>query len=386
MVQHGHWHLTHLIEETLISRDHGSHQPFVPITHEGFEHLNPYDKLIYGRQYLIQGILDKNGRVMTENHSVFPLSFPLERLDAQLKETFIKHIGQEVRVRFSLDQRMSVKDYETLLFTVDPVRYTVSFVSSLGETLDPLTLENGLFKHRLPEPTVEGYVFNGWYLDETFTTSLTNDNRLTEDLTLYALWEEATPLVCDYEALSITEAMHASIGESITVYGVVTSLHGFENVFYLQDNQGQSIMVGHFNHMPSIKTVSVGDCVVVSGERLIQQGQAMIYYANIVDVLSTHHSIIVIDHLTMEDVIEGYHEYVNHRIILNDVMIEAIEGNAVYLRSYQEDGPRLKLDLRYESMWPEDGVFVSTVLSQLEFTLHRAHFGDLWIVDVKVKK
>ena len=384
MVDDGHWHLTHLTQETLIRCDQGIDQPLVSITLEDIEALNPYDKLNYGRHYKIQAILDEEGSIISKNMSTSALSFPFDLLEVELSDAITQRMGQEVWLTFSLERRVGPTHYQARIITMAPVLYTVQLVSSFGDKMDDLTLENGLFKHHLPELTEVDYKFKGWFLDEDFTTPLTFKDRLTEDLTLYALWAEKHPWVCEYDALSISEVMSVPLGTSVTVFGVVTSLHGFENTFYLQDENGQSIMVGHFNHMPSIKTVNVGDCVVVTGDRM-SLGQPMVFYASVLDILSTDHPIHVIDHLTMEDVIEGYHEYVNHRIILNDVMIEAIEGNTVYLRNHQEDGPRLKLDVSHETAWPDDGMTVGTVLSQLEFTLHREQFDNLWIVGVQLR-
>lgn len=63
--------------------------------------------------------------------------------------------------------------------------YTITFFNNgYGQELDPLynitTIED------LPELTDEGFIFEGWYLDEELTTPVTYKMILTSDIILYA--------------------------------------------------------------------------------------------------------------------------------------------------------------------------------------------------------
>src|SRR5690606_26452328 len=42
----------------------------------------------------------------------------------------------------------------------------------------------------LPTPVREGYTFEGWYTDEALTEEFVAGTEITEDITLYAKWEE----------------------------------------------------------------------------------------------------------------------------------------------------------------------------------------------------
>ena len=69
-------------------------------------------------------------------------------------------------------------------------KFTVTFVAE-GVTIDPVQVRSG-GKVTLPTPEKEGYEFKGWFTDSDFTTPFNPDTPITEDLTLYALFEEIT--------------------------------------------------------------------------------------------------------------------------------------------------------------------------------------------------
>jgi uncharacterized repeat protein (TIGR02543 family) len=66
---------------------------------------------------------------------------------------------------------------------------TVSFNSREGSFVPSQTVENG-GKARKPavNPTKEGYVFAGWFTDNTINAMYRFDNPITADRTLYAGW------------------------------------------------------------------------------------------------------------------------------------------------------------------------------------------------------
>ncbi|MBO6133155.1 MAG: InlB B-repeat-containing protein [Lachnospiraceae bacterium] len=69
--------------------------------------------------------------------------------------------------------------------------YTVGFDSNEGTPIYPQQVsENGLVEEPV-NPTKNGYVFNGWYVDSGFTTPWDFDHdRVSSNLTLYAKWTE----------------------------------------------------------------------------------------------------------------------------------------------------------------------------------------------------
>ena len=70
---------------------------------------------------------------------------------------------------------------------------TVKFDTMGGSIVEDQIIVNGKTATEPASPTKEGYIFKGWYLDKEFTNLYDFATPITEDITLYALWEkEAT--------------------------------------------------------------------------------------------------------------------------------------------------------------------------------------------------
>lgn len=65
--------------------------------------------------------------------------------------------------------------------------YTITFVTNGGTAIEPL---NALYDSVIAAPTTTkaGYTFEGWYLEDTFTTAYTFNKMGSSNLTLYAKW------------------------------------------------------------------------------------------------------------------------------------------------------------------------------------------------------
>ena len=76
-----------------------------------------------------------------------------------------------------------------------PVVYTITFNSNDGTSVAPQNVNAG---EKLteptpaptPTPTREGFTFDGWYEDSTFSTKFNFDTPITDNMTLYAKWTE----------------------------------------------------------------------------------------------------------------------------------------------------------------------------------------------------
>ena len=80
-------------------------------------------------------------------------------------------------------------------------KYTVKFVSDHGSFADQ-TIEHGetIKTDKLTIPEVEGYTFDGWYTDDTYSTKFDFTQPITSNTTVYAKWTAN-----DYEVSFITE-------------------------------------------------------------------------------------------------------------------------------------------------------------------------------------
>ena len=97
--------------------------------------------------------------------------------------------------------------------------YTVTFETSGGSAVDPVTVDTGSTVTKPADPTKSGYTFGGWYKDSTLQTPLDFANdTVTADTTLYAKWT-ANPPAPSYDDSDPTYAVSAPAAEngSVTV-------------------------------------------------------------------------------------------------------------------------------------------------------------------------
>ncbi|WP_127137614.1 BspA family leucine-rich repeat surface protein [Flagellimonas oceanensis] len=70
------------------------------------------------------------------------------------------------------------------------ITYTVSFDTDEGSAVEDQIVEEGGTATRPEDPTRDGYSFEGWFTEQALTTEFDFTTEVTEDLTLYAKWEE----------------------------------------------------------------------------------------------------------------------------------------------------------------------------------------------------
>ena len=89
------------------------------------------------------------------------------------------------------DFNTPITDNMTLYANWIENKYTVTFDTKGGNTIAPVTVKEG---EKVAEPTTaptkEGFTFDGWYTDDTYTTKYNFENAVTKNITLYAKWNE----------------------------------------------------------------------------------------------------------------------------------------------------------------------------------------------------
>lgn len=90
-------------------------------------------------------------------------------------------------------------------------KYTVQFVSDHG-SFEEQTIEHGkpIDTDKLTIPEVEGYTFDGWYTDDTYTTKFDFTKPIKRNTTVYAKWTAK-----DYEVSFITEHSDAPDSQNV---------------------------------------------------------------------------------------------------------------------------------------------------------------------------
>lgn len=104
-------------------------------------------------------------------------------------------------------------------------KYTVQFVSDHGSFADQ-TIEHGkpIGTGKPTIPPVEGFTFDGWYTDDTYTTKFDFSTPITGDTKVYAKWEKNAPVLPDTYALNVSGAFVYVDGVDVTAPAGDTSL------------------------------------------------------------------------------------------------------------------------------------------------------------------
>lgn len=106
--------------------------------------------------------------------------------------------GTTYQISYSKDSSGSSGDDNAILSNMkftpssngDAQYYVLSFVSNTETDVEPIVISNVASADCMPEnPTKEGYVFIGWFLDETFENQYKGE-AINENTTVYAKWTE----------------------------------------------------------------------------------------------------------------------------------------------------------------------------------------------------
>lgn len=104
-------------------------------------------------------------------------------------------------------------------------KYTVQFVSDHGSFKDQ-TIEYGgtIDTDKLTIPEVEGYTFDGWYADNTYSTKFDFTKPIKSNTKVYAKWEKNAPVLPDTYELNVSGAFVYVDGVDVTASAGDTSL------------------------------------------------------------------------------------------------------------------------------------------------------------------
>ena len=97
-----------------------------------------------------------------------------------------------------------------------PQEYTVIFEVDHGTPIAPITTSR---IDEEPETTKDGYEFEGWYTDKTFSNKISFPYEVTEDQTLYAKWAQSgsEKIVFSVDANGVLTGVSGLSGSDITV-------------------------------------------------------------------------------------------------------------------------------------------------------------------------
>ena len=109
-----------------------------------------------------------------------------------------------------------VTEDQTLYAKWEKKKYTVRFDTDGGTYVSDMIVS---VIDRSPETTKDGYEFEGWYTDKTFSNKISFPYEVTEDLTLYAKWTQSGPekIVFSVDANGVLTGVSGLSGSDITV-------------------------------------------------------------------------------------------------------------------------------------------------------------------------
>ena len=109
-----------------------------------------------------------------------------------------------------------VTEDQTLYAKWEKNKYTVRFDTDGGTYVSDMIVS---VIDRSPETTKDGYEFEGWYTDKTFSNKISFPYEVTEDLTLYAKWTQSgsEKIVFSVDANGVLAGVSGLSGSDITV-------------------------------------------------------------------------------------------------------------------------------------------------------------------------
>lgn len=113
-------------------------------------------------------------------------------------------------------------------------QFTISFDTMGGSEIDPITIKEGESITLPDSPSKEGFIFDGWYIDQDLLDEFAETQIIAENITLYAKWVcDHTPVSddaveADCENTGLTEGSHCSKCEEVIVEQQVVPAKGHD--------------------------------------------------------------------------------------------------------------------------------------------------------------
>ena len=128
--------------------------------------------------------------------------------------------------------------------------YSVKFYDGDTELTDLVqTIEYGKTITNVTTPIKEGYVFVGWYTDNTLTTEYSSDMEVKNDIALYAKWKQVVANVTTQ-----TELEAALANSDITTINLINSISVDKSIII-----DRSVAINGNNNTMSLTTVTSGN-------------------------------------------------------------------------------------------------------------------------------
>ena len=127
----------------------------------------------------------------------------------------------------------------------EPMKYTVSYTSSYGTAPESISVEEGkiLTSEQLPDVTVTGVAFGGWYDGET--KAVADTYKVTKDVTLSAKWTKVSAYYGSYKGSMTVNGVAQEVSFTVSADSfALTSGHPatYTKVLWLTNDDGNIVV------------------------------------------------------------------------------------------------------------------------------------------------
>ena len=102
----------------------------------------------------------------------------------------------------------------------------VTFDAGEGSAVEPVEVVNGQIITMVPTTTRDGYKFDGWYLDASYTQEFDFATAIQNDLTLYAKWIEVYTV--SFETCGGTTLNNVTVDKNEIISAPTITRNGYE--------------------------------------------------------------------------------------------------------------------------------------------------------------
>lgn len=119
-------------------------------------------------------------------------------------------------------------------------KYTINFETNGGTSIESISIdENNIFSLDSISTTKQGYVFDGWYIDQSLETLF--NERVSQDLTLYAKWLEIYTMTWTDDDGTVISTSEVIEGDMPVFEGETPSKNSDEDYAYAFDTWSPQI-------------------------------------------------------------------------------------------------------------------------------------------------
>ncbi len=184
------------------------------------------------------------------------------------------------------DNYLPSEDSYTLTVKAAVPRYTITYETNGGTTVEKSEQQTNL-PSTFPTTTKAGYNFYGWYLDVKCETLATAGAPLTDNVTLYAKWEEPYEVGYAWSLIDeeLTEDVNVYVKGYVSAIDNVSGITQYGNITYTISDDSKTLTVFRGYNLNNEKFTSadqlhLGDVVVVYGKLINYNGKYEIDASN----------------------------------------------------------------------------------------------------------